>query len=689
MPTIKTDTDTESPALPSDPAAAAAAEHKRLLPLSIAALGIVFGDIGTSPLYAFRECFLSPFHPIEPTTHNVLGVLSLIFWSLIIVISVKYLIFVMRADNRGEGGILALLALLQPQRATPGLGRKALILLAIFGAALLYGDSMITPAISVLSAIEGLKVAAPASEEFVIPLTIAVLLLLFIFQRHGTAKIGAAFGPIMIIWFASLAALGVNSIIDRPEVLNAVAPGYGIHFFFDNGWIGFLVLGSVFLSVTGGEALYADMGHFGRLPIRLVWFVLVLPALLLNYFGQGALLLRNPAETTEPFYHLAPYWALQPLLVLATLATVIASQAVISGAFSLTRQAVQLGECPRLRIEQTSSTEIGQIYVPSINWLLMIATIALVLSFRSSGNLAAAYGIAVSGTMLITSILAYVVARERGGWSRLAAGLLVILFLAADVSFFVANSLKIEEGGWFPLLVAAILLIIMTTWNKGQRILNQRLRLVDQPLGQFLKLLMAHPPARVKGTAIFMTEQRTSTPPMFLHHLKHNQVLHEQVVFCTVLTRRVPRMSEAERIRVRKLGNGLVPGEYLLRLYGRSRHTGGAGAVQTLWTGAGAAGLHLLHRPVDVDRQFQKGRHGDLDQEIIRSDATQFLADDRFLPHPTGLGDRNRHPGTVLGRRRTQRPADCARGITHDRPKRQRRRQPHSEFAHRGRRHRR
>jgi KUP system potassium uptake protein len=435
------------------------------------------------------------------------------------------------------------------------MGRKALIALAVFGATLLYGDGMITPAISVLSAVEGLKVAAPGLDKFIIPITMVVLLLLFLFQRHGTAMIGAAFGPIMIVWFVAIAALGIQGIVYQPQVLSAINPSHGIHFFFDNGWIGFLVLGSVFLAVTGGEALYADMGHFGRSPIRLVWFFLVLPALLLNYFGQGALLLRHPEETTEPFYHLAPDWALQPLLILATVATVIASQAVISGAFSLTRQAVQLGECPRLRIEQTSSTEIGQIYVPTVNWLLMIATVALVVSFRTSGNLAAAYGIAVSGTMLITSVLAYVVARERG-WSLLTAGLLAIVFLGADVSFFIANSLKLLEGGWFPLLVGGLLFIMMSTWNKGQEILNQRLRLPDQPLSQFLKLLMVHPPVRVAGTAIFMTEQRTATPPMFLHHLKHNQVLHEQVVFCTVITRREPRVSETERVRVRKLGHG-------------------------------------------------------------------------------------------------------------------------------------
>ena len=559
MQELNSDTAAEPAEFSSGHAEASIRDYKKLLAISVAATGIVFGDIGTSPLYAFRECFLSEFHPIQPNVDNVLGVLSLVFWSLILIISVKYLIFVMRADNRGEGGVLALLALLRPQQREHDphtRGRRLLIALALFGAALLYGDSMITPAISVLSAMEGLKVAAPAMEYLVVPLTILVLLLLFLFQRHGTAKIGAAFGPIMLVWFTTLALLGIGGIMDRPEVLNAINPQYGVRFFLHNGWIGFLVLGSVFLVVTGGEALYVDMGHFGRLPIRLVWFVLVLPALLLNYFGQGALLLRDPAEAQEPFFHLAPDWALQPLLVLTTMATVIASQAVISSAFSLTRQAVQLGECPRLRIEQTSSTEIGQIYVPMINWLLMVATITLVLIFRSSSNLASAYGIAVSGTMLITSIVAYVVARERGGWSRVTAGLLLGAFLLADVSFFIANSLKIADGGWFPLLIGALLLIVMTTWNKGQETLNKRLHLTGQPLGQFLKLLMVHPPVRVAGTAVFMTEQRTATPPMFLHHLKHNQVLHEQVVFCTVVNRRVPRMSESERVRVRKLGPG-------------------------------------------------------------------------------------------------------------------------------------
>lgn len=530
---------------------------RQLFLLSLTALGVVFGDIGTSPLYALRECFLG-LHRYPPTEVNILGVLSLIFWALVLIVSVKYLLFVMRADNRGEGGILALLALLKPWRFRPGRQRTTLAALGLFGAALLYGDGVITPAISVLSAVEGLTVATPVLQPYVLPATIAVLALLFLLQKRGTAAVGALFGPVMVVWFLVIGLLGIRGIILMPHVLTAVNPGHAVRFFQDNGWGGYLVLGAVFLVVTGSEALYADMGHFGRSPLRYAWFCLVFPALLLNYFGQGALLLADPAELTQPFYHLAPQWALYPLVLLSTMATVIASQAMISGVFSLTRQAVQLGLSPRMRIIQTSPEEIGQIYIPAVNWALMAAVMGLVLGFRTSSSLAAAYGVAVTTTMVVTTLLAFFVMRERWRWHPATALGVTFLFLLVDLSFFGANMLKIGEGGWFPLAAGGGVFIALSTWRRGREILAARLQENVESLDRFLAGIAVNPPLRVSGTAVFMTGGLSGTPPMLPHHLAHNQVLHEQVVLLTVVTEEVPRVPAAERVEVALLPHGFA-----------------------------------------------------------------------------------------------------------------------------------
>lgn len=525
----------------------------RLLILALGALGVVYGDIGTSPLYAMRECFHGP-HAVQPTPANVFGVLSLIVWSLAIVISVKYLLFVMRADNRGEGGILALTALIRPRRGLASGGHPFLIGLGLFGAALFYGDGMITPAISVLSAVEGLRVATPLFEPYVLPITVAILIALFLVQYRGTAKVGAVFGPIISVWFLTLGILGLVQIVQAPGVLKAVNPLYAVQFLTANGWHGFLVLGSVFLVVTGGEALYADMGHFGAHPIRLAWFIFVSPMLALNYFGQGSLLLRHPDAAENLFYLTVPRWGLLPLVALATLATIIASQAVISGAFSLGRQAVQLGYNPRVKIEHTSEEEIGQIYIPGINWMLMLACIGLVLSFQSSSNLAAAYGIAVTTTMVITSVLLYTVVRERWGWHPLTAGILIATFLSMDLAFFGANIIKIPHGGWFPLLVAWGLFTLMITWQQGRQLLAARLRTSSLPIEDLLARVDAQPPQRVPGTAIFMYGQAAGTPPALLLNLRHNKVLHERVVLLTVITAEIPHVSLDERLALEQLG---------------------------------------------------------------------------------------------------------------------------------------
>jgi KUP system potassium uptake protein len=540
------------------PAAEPTTEQPRgryLFTLSLGALGVVYGDIGTSPLYAIRECFHGKYGvPVTPA--NVLGVLSLIVWSLIIVVSVKYLVFVMRADNRGEGGILALMALVVPSHA-PTKGRSwRLAILGLFGAALLYGDGMITPAISVLSAMEGLEVATPLFRPYVVPATLVILVGLFLFQRRGTAKVGAVFGPVTLVWLAVIAVLGIRAVFAEPSVLRALSPVHAVLFFAHNGLHGALVLAAVFLVATGTEALYADMGHFGRRPIRLAWFAATLPALILNYFGQGALLLADPGVTHNPFYRLAPSWFLYPLLVLATLATIIASQAVISGAFSLTRQAVQLGYSPRIPVTHTSEEEEGQIYIAPINWVLMLACCGLVVGFGASTHLAAAYGMAVTTTMVITTILFYLVARKRWHWTRLAAGSLTAAFLAIDLAFLGANAIKIEHGGWFPLLAALCVFALMSTWKRGRQVLNRRLRAAALPLESFLEDIEATKVVRVPGTAVFMTGDPEGTPHALLHNLKHNRVVHEQVILLTVQTAEVPFVPAGERLEVEHLGHG-------------------------------------------------------------------------------------------------------------------------------------
>lgn len=527
---------------------------RALLALALVALGVVYGDIGTSPLYALKECF-SGLHSIPPTPDNVIGVLSLVFWSLTFVVSFKYVTFVLKADNRGEGGILALLALVRPLGRTSA-GRKILIMLGLFGAALLYGDGVITPAISVLGAVEGLSVATPAFEQYVWPLAVVILTVLFFFQRHGTARVGRVFGPVMALWFASIAFLGVRGILMQPGVLKAVNPWFAYDFFARDGMRGFLILGSVVLVLTGAEALYADMGHFGRRPIRVMWFAVVLPCLLLNYFGQAALLLVRPAAAANPFFSLVPTWGLYPMVVVATAAAIVASQALISGAFSLTRQAVQLGYSPRVTIVHTSYSEMGQIFIPEVNAALWFGCVALVVGFRSVANLAAAYGVAVTGTMLITTFLFYTVVRERWHWSVWRAGALTLLFLAVDLAFFLANLIKIKEGGWFPLVVALGVYTLMTTWSRGRARLLAIVRENTLPMSLFLEDVAKRKPFRVPGTAVFLTSDPAGAPPVLLHHLKHNKVLHERVILLSVLGQEIPQVDEDDRVKCRELGEG-------------------------------------------------------------------------------------------------------------------------------------
>lgn len=526
-----------------------------LATLALAALGVVYGDIGTSPLYTMKEVFAVSMHPVPLNHDNVFGILSLILWSLILVVSVKYVAFIMRADNHGEGGIMALLALAS-RKAAGNVNRQAVIMLiGILGACMFYADGMITPAISVLSAVEGLEVAAPGLHRAIVPITLLVIFVLFWAQSKGTALMGAFFGPVMLVWFSSLAGLGVMNILLEPAVLNACNPWYALLFFVQNPWLAFVALGSVVLAVTGTEALYADMGHFGRKPIRVAWFVLVLPALVLNYFGQGALILHTPEAIKNPFYLMAPEWMLYPLIVLATLATVIASQAVISGAFSVSRQALQLGYLPRMPVMQTSDRERGQIYIPRVNWGLMLAVMALVLGFKSSGNLAAAYGIAVTGDMVITTLLAGVVFHGIWGWSWLKTGVVVCLFLVVDLAFFSANVLKIPDGGWFPLLIGIIIFTLMTTWKSGRALLLSRLKKEDMALEPFIEAIGAHPPTRVQGTAIFMSPNPDGVPHALLHNLKHNKVLHEQVILLRVSIEDIPYVPLESRVTVEALSH--------------------------------------------------------------------------------------------------------------------------------------
>ncbi len=525
--------------------------------LTLGALGVVFGDIGTSPLYAMHEVFGGA-HPMGPDPDRIHGVLSLIFWSLIIIVTLKYVLFIMRADNRGEGGIMALISLIQRSamgRARLGMG---LVLMGIFGAALFYGDGMITPAISVLSAVEGLEVAAPGVDRFVVPIALVIITLLFVVQRHGTGRVGAIFGPVMLVWFTLLAVLGVVRAVAEPGIFRALSPTYAVSFFVNHGTIAFLALGSVVLAVTGAEALYADMGHFGRPAIARAWILVALPALVLNYMGQGALLLADPTAVDNPFYRLAPDWGQIPLVVVATFATVIASQAVISGAFSVTRQAVQLGFLPRLTIRHTSDEEEGQVYVPLINWVLYIAIVALIIGFRSSTHLASAYGIAVTGTLAIDTILAFVVVRvvwKKPLWLALCGA---AAFLVVDLAFFAANVTKFLHGGWFPIAVAVVVFILLSTWRRGRSLALTRIAEADVSTGELLQSIAVEQPLRVPGTAVYLTALSDGMPRPLVYNLSHHKVVHEQVVLFTSLTRAVPVVADDRRLTVTELGEGFV-----------------------------------------------------------------------------------------------------------------------------------
>ena len=524
---------------------------EQLAALALGAIGVVFGDIGTSPLYAIKEVFHGGL-PIDKD--HVLGVLSLIFWSLTLVVTIKYAIFIMRADNKGEGGIMALMVLaLHGSRDNPG-RMRFIVTIGLLGASLFYGDSIITPAISVLSAVEGLQIVAPKLENYVLPITIVVLSVLFIVQARGTGAVGKIFAPVMCIWFGVLAVMGVVNIIQEPGVLMAVNPYYAAHLLWELGWRGFLIMGAVVLAITGAEALYADMGHFGLKPIRYAWFGFVFPALLLNYFGQGALLIAHPEAIQNPFYLLAPTWALYPLLVLSTLATVIASQAVISGAFSVTRQAIQLGYCPRMDIFHTSGGEMGQVYVPAVNWLLMASVFVLVLSFQSSSALASAYGIAVTGTMIVDTVLAFIVIRSLWKWNTATSVMFLSTFLVIDVLFFSSNSLKIPTGGWLPLAVGTVLFLFMTTWIKGRELLTEyqgEKRVMFEDLEDEMQ---KNPPVTVHGTAIYLTRSLHGVPQVLLHNLEHNHVLHDHVIVLTIVTKDEPYVDEAHRVKIRSYG---------------------------------------------------------------------------------------------------------------------------------------
>jgi KUP system potassium uptake protein len=525
---------------------------QRRVALSIGALGVVYGDIGTSPLYALRECFTGP-HGVDPTPANVLGVVSLVFWSLTIIVSIKYLTLVMRATNRGEGGILALLSLTGASGRAQKKFRRALLALGIVGAALLYGDGIITPAVTVLGAIEGLEIATPLFKPFVVPIALVVLVALFTVQRHGTGRVGSIFGPVMVVWFLVLALLGLRGIWMSPEIVAALDPRHGVSFLFENGRTTFVVLGSVFLVVTGAEALYADMGHFSAGPIRQAWFSLVFPGLVLNYFGEGGLLLANPEAATNPFYLLAPGWATLPLVGLATMAAVIASQALISGAYSLTMQAVQMGYLPRLQILHTSHAERGQIYMPRVNTALMLACLGLVLAFGSSSALAGAYGIAVSLTMLITTMLFFAAVQRQWHWHPLVAALTCVIFALLELAFVGANAMKFLQGGWFPLAVAALMFTQMMTWHKGRAALRAKLSESYLPFQLFLDDLANQNVPRVPGTAVFLSGNPNGTPIALLHNLRHNKVLHERVVVLTISTAEVPVIASEERVKIERL----------------------------------------------------------------------------------------------------------------------------------------
>jgi KUP system potassium uptake protein len=524
--------------------------------LMFAAIGVVFGDIGTSPLYALKECF-STEHGIPFSTDAVYGVISMVFWAFAIVVSLKYVLFVMRANNHGEGGILALMALAL-RTAPSGSKRSLLIIMAgVFGACMFYGDAIITPAISVLSAVEGLEVISPDLASFIIPVTIFILVVLFFIQKTGTDVVGKLFGPIMVVWFATIGLMGLYQIVQHPTIFGAINPMHAVNFMYEHALQGFIVLGAVFLVLTGAEALYADMGHFGIKPIRMGWFFIVMPCLLLNYFGQGAMFLNNPETIRNPFFLMVPDGFVFPLVILATLATVIASQAVISGAFSMTSQAILLGFVPRMKVRHTSDSEIGQIYMPLVNWTLLVLVIVVVLAFKKSENLAAAYGIAVTTTMIVTTFLAAIVMRVVWRWNTFLVTLVITAFLVVDLAFLTANLLKIMEGGWFPLLLGAICFVVLMTWYQGRKILRQSAMNNGIALKGFIDVLMQHPPHRVEGTAVFLTAHVDYLPVSFLHNLKHNHVLHERVFFLKVSIWDVPYVKDEERINLRDLGNGI------------------------------------------------------------------------------------------------------------------------------------
>jgi KUP system potassium uptake protein len=526
---------------------------QRLLPLMVGAVGVVYGDIGTSPLYAMREAFSGPFGMV-PNETNILGVVSLLFWALVMVICVKYLAVILRADNRGEGGILSLMALATRNWKGSPRQRRILVLLGVFGATLFLCDGLITPSVTVLSAVEGLYVATPFFDPYVIPIALVILVALFSVQRFGTARVGSLFGPVMILWFTVLGALGVYNIVDSPEVLAALSPHYAFAFFAEHQTRGLVILAAVFLVVTGGEALYTDLGHFGRRPMRIAWYALIMPGLMLNYLGQAALLLDQPSAASNPFYNMAPSWALYPLVGLATMAAVIASQAVITGSFSVVRQAVQLGLLPRMEIQHTSASAMGQIYVPAVNRFLLVGVIGLVVSFQTSSNLVSAYGIALALTMTIETMLAMVVARTVWRWGVLGMAAFVV-FLFIDVIFLLTNSVKIPEGGWFPIVLSLLLFLLMTTWQRGRQIVSQKLHNATFPLHLFLANLDGI--QRVQGTAIFLTADPEGLPHTLLHNLKHNKVLHERVVLMTLVTEEVPRIADEEQIDIEDLSEGM------------------------------------------------------------------------------------------------------------------------------------
>ncbi len=537
-------------------------EHKAgMAALSLGALGVVYGDIGTSPLYAFQTAF-SPEHGVPYSPNNVLGVLSLIFWALTLIVLVKYVLLVLRADNDGEGGILALMALVMRQYARGSRGRAIAITLGLVGASMFYGDSVITPAISVLSAMEGLSVATPVFNDWIVPITAGILVGLFVVQKHGTAAVGRYFGPVMLVWFTVIGLLGLVQVLHNPTVLLAINPYYAVELFGREPKIALILLGAVFLVLTGGEALYADMGHFGRRPIQRAWVGLVMPGLVLNYFGQGALVLAHPEATKNPFFYLAPHWALIPLLLLATAATIIASQAVISGAYSITTQAIKLGYLPRMTVAFTSESHQGQIYVPFINWLLLIFVLLLVLSFRSAENLASAYGIAVNITMLVTTLFCWMIAQKRWGWSAGRSNLVFGGFAVIDLAFLSSNSLKIDHGGWFPLLFGAAIYVLLSTWKRGRSLLRRQLEEQALNLKDFVASLSTYPPTRVEGTAVYLTPSTTMVPHALLHNLKHNKVLHERVIFLSAQTMDVPHVPPDKGIQLTPLEEGI----YLLHV---------------------------------------------------------------------------------------------------------------------------